>query len=205
MMTHMLNDKPTLNRRGFLAALTATAVVPSQVLALTSAQAEVLVGRLVSDINKVIASGKSLNGMIRDFEGIFNRYGDVRIIARSALGADARRMSGAQERAYVKAFTGYISRKYGKRFNEFVGGRIEVNGARKVKSFYEVQGTAHLKGQAPFEVNFLVSDKSGKDLFFDMVIEGISLRLTEKSEIGAMLDKRRGNIDGLISDLKQAG
>ena len=204
-MTHMLSNSSLMNRRGFLAALTAVAVVPSQAVALNGAQAEVLVGRVVKDINAVIGSGKPLSGMISDFEGIFNRYGDVRIIARSALGADARRMSGAQERAYIKAFTGYISRKYGKRFNEFVGGRIEVNGARKVKSFYEVQGTAHLKGQAPFELNFLVSDKSGKDLFFDMIIEGISLRLTEKSEIGAMLDKRRGNIDGLISDLKKAG
>jgi phospholipid transport system substrate-binding protein len=205
----MLNKPVTLKRRGFLAATlaatVAVAAVPSQVLALTSAQAEVLVGRVVKDINKVIGSGKPLSGMISDFEGIFNRYGDVRIIARSALGPDARRMSSGQERAYVAAFTGYISRKYGKRFNEFVGGRIEVNGARKVKSFYEVQGTAHLQGHAPFALNFLVSDKSGKDLFFDMIIEGISLRLTEKSEIGAMLDKRRGNIDGLITDLKTAG
>ncbi|GAA6208960.1 ABC transporter substrate-binding protein [Cognatishimia sp. WU-CL00825] len=194
-----------MKRRGFLAALAATTLVPMQALALTSGQAEVLVGKLVGDINNVIASGKSLSGMTKDFERIFKRYGDVRIIARSALGADARRMSGAQERAYISAFTGYISRKYGKRFNEFVGGRIQVNGARKVKSFYEVQGTAHLKGESPFELNFLVSDRSGKNLFFDMVIEGISLRLTEKSEIGAMLDKRRGNIDALITDLKRAG
>ncbi len=204
-MTHILNKGIAMNRRGFLAALAATVTLPSQVMALTGPQAEKLVGRVVKDINKVIASGKPLNGMIRDFETIFKRYGDVRIIARSALGPDARRLSTAQERAYVTAFTGYISRKYGKRFNEFVGGRIEVNGARKVKSFYEVAGTAHLSGRAPFELNFLVSDKSGKDLFFDMIIEGISLRLTEKSEIGSMLDKRRGNIDGLISDLKKAG
>jgi len=201
----MLNKGIAMNRRGFMAALAATATLPSQVLALTSSQAKVLVDRVVADINKVIASGKSLNGMIRDFETIFKRYGDVRIIARSALGADSRRLSAAQERAYVSAFTGYISRKYGKRFNEFAGGRIEVNNARKVKSFYEVQSTAYLSGQSPFEVNFLVSDKSGKDLFFDMVIEGISLRLTEKSEIGAMLDKRRGDLNGLIADLKKAG
>ncbi|SHG90236.1 phospholipid transport system substrate-binding protein [Cognatishimia maritima] len=194
-----------MNRRGFIAALAATAALPSQLMALTSSQAEVLVGRLVDDINKVIASGKSLSTMVRDFEGIFKRYGDVKIIALSALGPDARGLSGAQERAYVDAFTGYISRKYGKRFNEFVGGRIEVDGTRKVNSFYEVQGTAYLKGEAPFQLNFLVSDRSGKDLFFDMIIEGISLRLTEKSEIGAMLDKQRGNIDGLITELKKAG
>ncbi len=194
-----------MKRRTFLAAVAATSLTPIQAFALTSAQAEVLVNKVVVDINKVIASGKSVPAMIKDFERIFNRYGDVRVIARSALGADARRLNKSQERAYVSAFTGYISRKYGKRFNEFAGGRIEVTGARKVKSFYEVKGTAHLRGEAPFALNFLVSDKSGKDLFFDMIIEGISLRLTEKSEIGAMLDKRKGNLDAFISDLSKAG
>ncbi len=194
-----------MKRRSFLAAVAATALVPMHALALTSSQAEVLVGKVVKDINAVIKSGKGLPSMIKDFERIFLRYGDVQIIARSALGADARRLTKSQQKAYVSAFTGYISRKYGKRFNEFVGGRVEVDSTRKVKSFYGVRGTAYLKGESPFELNFLVSDKSGKNLFFDMVIEGISLRLTEKSEIGAMLDKRKGNLDALIADLKKAG
>lgn len=194
-----------MKRRSFLAAVAATALVPMHALALTSSQAEVLVGKVVNDINAVIKSGKGLPSMIKDFERIFLRYGDVQIIAQSALGADARRLTKSQQKAYVSAFTGYISRKYGKRFNEFVGGRVEVDSTRKVKSFYEVRGTAYLKGESPFELNFLVSDKSGKNLFFDMVIEGISLRLTEKSEIGAMLDKRKGNLDALIADLKKAG
>lgn len=204
-MTHMLNKGNFMHRRSFLTAVSAAAFAPSFAAAFTSGDAETLVQRVVGDINKVIASGKSLPSMIRDFEGIFNRYGDVRIIARSALGPDSRRLSSSQERAYVSAFTGYISRKYGRRFNEFVGGKVEVNKTRKVKSFYEVQGRVLLPGSSPFDVKFLVSDKSGKDLFFDLVIEGISLRLTEKSEIGAMLDRRRGDINGLIADLKKAG
>ena len=194
-----------MNRRMFLAAASAAALVPAQTFALSSNEAEALVGKVVGDINKVIASGKNLNGMIGDFERIFQRYSDVSFIAGSALGPAARGLNGSQKTRYINAFTGYISRKYGKRFNEFVGGRIEVKTTRKVKSWYEVQGTAHLQGQSPFQVNFLVSDRSGKDLFFDMVIEGISLRLTEKSEIGAMLDQRRGNIDALITDLQKAG
>ncbi|MFY0594931.1 MAG: ABC transporter substrate-binding protein [Cognatishimia sp.] len=194
-----------MNRRMFLSTSAAAALLPAQLFALSSAEAEVLVDKVVGDINKVIASGKPLNRMISDFERIFKRYGDVAFIAGSALGPDARRLSGSQKTRYIDAFTGYISRKYGKRFNEFVGAEITVNGTRKVKSYYEVQSTARLSGEAPFALNFRVSNRTGKDLFFDMVIEGISLRLTEKSEIGAMLDKRRGDLDGLISDLKKAG
>ena len=157
------------------------------------------------NINRVIASGKPLSGMINDFERIFSTYADVNIIARSTLGADANRVSSAQMRAFTEAFRGYIARKYGKRFNEFVGGRIEVNSVKQVKSWHEVKSTAYLRGQSPFEVSFLVSDRSGKDLFFDMIIEGISLRLSERTEIGAMLDRRNGDVNALIADLKQAG
>lgn len=201
-----MQSKPT--RRMFLggvAASGAIALAPLPALALNDAQATQLVDRVVSDINKVIAKGGSLSGMIRQFERIFSRYADVAIIARSALGVDARRASSSQLRAYTAAFQGYIARKYGKRFEEFVGGEITVQNTRQVKSFHEVQATVKLRGQAPFDVNFLVSDKSGSPRFFDMIIEGISLRLSEKEEIGAMLDRRKGNLDQLISDLKTAG
>ncbi|GAA6181673.1 ABC transporter substrate-binding protein [Shimia sp. NS0008-38b] len=197
-----------LSRRKFVALTTSTALanmLASSSLALTDASAKQLIDAAVSDINRVISSGKALNAMIKDFERILVKYGDVSIIARSALGPDARSLSNSQLRSYTKAFQGYISRKYGKRFNEFVGGKVEVVGARPVKSFYEVTTKVTLKGQAPFQVNFLVSDKSGKDKFFDMIIEGISLRLSEKAEIGAMLDRRKGDINLLIQDLKKAG
>jgi phospholipid transport system substrate-binding protein len=201
----MMND---FTRRHALAtgfAALTVASLPTGAFALTDARAMALVNQVVVEINKVITSGKPLKRMISDFEKIFIRYGDVNIIARSTLGADARRASSAQMKTFIKVFRGYISRKYGKRFNEFSGGRIEVLSSRKVKSWHEVKSKAHLKGQAPFEIKFLVSDRSGKDLFFDMVIEGISLRLSERTEIGAMLDRRNGNIDALIADLRTAG
>ena len=196
------------SRRHVLAtglAFSGLAALPTGVLALTDARARTLVDAIVSEINRVIASGKPLSSMIADFERIFTRYADVNIIARSTLGADANRISSSQMAAFTKAFRSYIARKYGKRFNEFVGGRIEVNSVKQVKSWHEVKSTAYLRGEAPFEVSFLVSDRSGKDLFFDMIIEGISLRLSERTEVGAMLDRRNGDINAMIADLKKAG
>lgn len=172
--------------------------------ALSEGSATQLVDRLVADINAVIASGKSESAMYGDFERIFSRYADVPIIARYALGVEARRASPAQLRAFTAAFQRYISVKYGKRFREFIGGQIEVQGARTVKSGVEVKTLARLRGQAPFDVTFLVSDKSGKPLFFNMFIEGINMLLTERTEIGAMLDRRGGSIDQMIADLKAA-
>lgn len=194
-----------MNRRSFLTGLTASAaLVPAAPLwALNEAGASRLISSLVTDINKVIASGKAENAMFREFERIFKRYSDTSYIAAYALGVDARRASAAQKRNFSKTFQGYISRKYGKRFREFIGGSLEVKSVKRVKKWYEVSTTAFLQGQAPFEVTFLVSDRSGKDLFFNMYIEGVNLLLTERTEIGAILDSNKGDIDAMIAELKR--
>ncbi len=202
----MLNN--TLNRRHFLKtsmAGTVIAVLPLPALAQTEASAKQLVNSVVADINRVIASGKSENAMLRDFEKIFVQYADVPIMARYALGADARSASPAQLRQFTKAFQGYISRKYGRRFREFIGGQVDVRNARRIKAGYEVRTSVKLRGSSPFDVTFLVSDKSGRDKFYNMFIEGVNLLLTERTEIGAMLDARQGNLNQLIKDLNRTG
>lgn len=196
-----------LTRRNVVLGGAMLAFVPlaSPVLALSEGQASSHVTKLVAAINKVIGSGKSESGMIKDFEKIFVKYSDVNYLASYALGVDGRSASSGQKRAFAKAFQGYIARKYGKQFRAFIGGRLVVEQTKTVKNHIEVKAMAHLKGQAPFDVTFYVSDKSGKPLFYNMYIEGINLLLTERSEIGSMLDKRRGNLDQTIKDLKTAG
>ncbi|WP_298934274.1 phospholipid-binding protein MlaC [uncultured Ruegeria sp.] len=197
-----------LNRRHFIATtLTGVALtaIPVSAFAQTEASAKALVNSVVTEINRVIASGKSENAMLRDFEKIFVQYADVPIMARYALGVDARTASPSQLKKFTKAFQGYISRKYGRRFREFIGGEVNVRNARKIKAGYEVRTLVKLRGSAPFDVTFLVSDKSGRDKFYNMFIEGVNLLLTERTEIGAMLDARKGNLNQLIKDLDRTG
>lgn len=202
----MVNDG--LSRRGLLAAAAggfALSVAGLPAAALNVDEARTLVDKLVGDINAVIASGKSESAMIRDFERIFTRYADVRYISQSALGPAGRAASGSDMAAYTSAFQGYIARKYGKRFREFIGSQIQVTDARPIKSFYEVVSVAKLKGQSPFDVRWHVFDKSGKDLFFNIIIEGVNMLATERAEIGAMLDQAKGSIPALTAALKRAG
>lgn len=198
-----------LTRRSVVALGSAAAVsvllAPVTAQALTQSGAKSLIDRLVGEINAVIASGKSESAMYRDFERIFATYSDTAAIASSAFGPDARRASTAQKRAFSAAFQKYVARKYGSRFREFIGGRLEVQDVRSVKRWFEVKTIAYLRGEAPFEVTFLVSNRTGEPKFFNMLIEGINLLSTERTEIGAMLDKRRGDIDAMIADLKRLG
>lgn len=204
----MRNDAPhlRLSRRGFAVALAGAAAMalPLPAAALDVAEARALIDSAVADVNRIINSGKAETAMYGDFERLFVRYADVPVIARSALGPAARQASAAQMQAFTTAFQGYISRKYGRRFREFIGGQIEVVDAKPLKSYFEVISVAKLRGEAPFDLRWHVSDKSGRNLFFNIIIEGVNMLASERTEIQAMLDRRRGDIDALIVDLQTA-
>ena len=196
------------NRRQFGAlglSFGLVAGLPRIAHALTVNEARALVDRLVAEIFDVINSGRPEAQMLREFERLLVRYADVPIIARSVLGPPARSASGAQMRAFTEAFQGYIARKYGRRFREFIGGRVEVTGGRQVNQFFEIISTVRLRNESPFELRWLVSDRSGQDRFFNLIIEGVNLMTTERSEVGAMLDRRGGDLDALIAHLRTAG
>ncbi len=200
------NDRQTihLTRRAFgagLAAGTGFLALALPVRALTVDQARGLIDQAIAEVNKVINSGKAEAAMYADFENIFATYADVPTIARSALGPASKTASAAQMAAFTKAYQSYISRKYGRRFREFIGGKIEVTDARPYKSYYEVISTATLQGQAPFDLRWWVGDKSGKNLFFNIIIEGVNMLASERTEIGSILDKNGGDIDKVITEL----
>ncbi len=191
-------------RRGVLmlaAAGAAAAVLPLPGAAFTVADARQLIDSAVAEVNRIIASGKAEPAMLRDFEALFARYADVPTIARSALGPAARSASASDMQAFTRAFQGYIARKYGRRFREFIGGQIEVVDAKPLRSYFEVISIARLRGQSPFDLRWHVSDRGGRPLFFNIIIEGVNMLAAERTEIGAMLERRRGDIGALVQDL----
>lgn len=202
-------------RRAFLGALAtlgaAMGMGIAPVRAITQAQAEGLIAGVVRDLTGIVNSGGSVPGMIGAFETVLQRYGDMNVMARSALGAPARSASDAEIVAFTGAFRGYLARKYGRLlFSDYNAGTVEVTDARQVQSFFVVESRAILRrrsngSQEVLRVDWHVSDRSGRDLFFNMVIEGINLLTSERQEIGALLDQRRGDIARLTRDLATMG
>ena len=202
----MLNDAKTTRRSVLLGLAAASALATTPVLAATAAQAEAMIAKVVADVQAIINSGKGEGAMLRDFEQIFASYADVPIIAKSALGAPWRAASPDQQSGFVAAFRGYISRKYGKQFRAFIGGQITIVRSRDAgQKGILVETEAKLQGQAPFAVEWQVSDGSGRLKFVNLNIEGIWLLTTEREEIGALLDRRGGDLNRLIADLPQLG
>lgn len=195
-------------RRRLIAGLmggAALAALAGPAAALDVSAARTLVNRVVDDVNRIINSGESEAKMFADFETVFSKYADVNYIARAALGVRARSATRAQMASFTHAFKGYISRKYGRRFREFIGGKIQVTGAHPLNRFYEVVSVAKLRGEQPFDLRWWVVDRSGRYLFFNMIIDGVNMLATERTEIGSILDAEHGNIEKLIAKLKVSG
>lgn len=199
----MVNEFVT--RRAVLAAsvlIAGSAALPA--FALSDSQATSLVNKMSDDIVRTINSGQSESAMFRDFERLLKTYADMPTISRFALGPAARTASSSELSAYSNAFASYLSRKYGQRFRDFIGGKLEVRGTRSDSRAVIVQARALVPGQSPVAVEFHVSDRSGSAKVFNVIIEGINLLTTERTEIQALLDRQGGSVSKLTSALKQA-
>ncbi len=192
-----------LSRRVLLAGSAAFIATPS--LAINASSAETLITKVVDQINSIINSGKSESRMFNDFENVFAKFADVPIISASVVGPPWRSASNSQKRAFQKAFTRYMAVKYGRRFREWIGGKISVDRAEPWKSHFQVHTQAVMQGHAPFTVIFRVSGKSGKDLIFDMIIEGISLLKTEAVEVRATYDANGRDLGRTTKALQNIG
>jgi phospholipid transport system substrate-binding protein len=193
----------TPTRRAVLAGFGALALFPRPAAALTTGTAESLVRQMVDDIKRVINSGGSESAILSEFERLFERYADVPTIARFALGAPARGASQGDLRAYTDAFSTYIARKYGQRFEEFIGGDVTINRSRVDRNgIVVVETTADLRGEDPFAVDFHISDRSGSPRLFNVIIEGVNMLTTERTEIGALYDQAGRDVGALAQRLR---
>ena len=203
-----MRPDPSPSRRLVLTALAAAGLAPAlprTAAAVTPAAATTLVQQVATEITRIINSGRSEASMIGDFEQMMARYADMPTIAQSVLGPAARSASAGQVSAFAEAFRLYMSRKYGRRFREFIGGSVDVAGAQDTGRYVEVITSVNMRGEAPFEVRFRVWDRSGRPLFIDMLIEGVSLVISERAEVGAILDRNGGSIDATIQTLRGMG
>ena len=171
----------------------ASVLAAKPALAISKRNAVALVEDLVADITSMIRSEKTDTELTVLFESIVSKYADMNVIARSTLGPRARTASKPQLLKFRKAFQG------------FSGNQIILTNSRDRGKFFEVSASIDVEGSANVDVTFRVSDRSGEPRFFDIILEGISLLSSERVEIGALLDKRQGDINRLIIDIEELG
>lgn len=129
-------------------------------------------------------------------------------IARFAAGVVWRDMSEDQRTRFEGAFARFLSVVYARRFQEYSGGvgqggePYTMNGVVDAgrKGLLVKTSIARPDGP-PALVEWLVTDQPGRMVIADIVIEGVSLLITQREEIGGMLEVRGGDVEKLIADL----
>ena len=192
-------NKP--NRRIVIAGGVA-AFLPLRAFGLTEPAATAFVERVIDDFFEVINLNQPEAQMLRSFEQVFTPYADVDIIARSVLGPPYRQLTTAQKSAFSNAFGHYLSNKYGRQFREYRGADITITRVQDAGSKgFLVSSQMRVSGQSPWSLDWQISDRSGRTKIINLIIEGISLLTSEREEIRALLEARRGNVTELTNYL----
>ncbi len=198
--------RPAPTRRSLLAlAALAPALLAPAAAALEPEAARAHVRAAVDAVLELAARPGAPEAKAEPLAAILTRYAAMDGIARFAAGTAWRQMSDDQQSRYQRAFLAFLSKVYARRFADYSGetvtlGRVEDAGRRGLRVASQVsQATG-----TPIAVDWMVTDRPGRVVISDIVIEGVSLIVTQREEIGAMLSSRGGDIERLIADLQAA-
>lgn len=135
--------------------------------------------------------------------GLLDEATDFPLLARLVMGQYWRRASQAQRDEYVRLFRALAMKTMADRLNEYGGETFDITGSRAVDDRDTIVSTRILRpgGQQPVNVDWRVRDMGGRLAIIDIIAEGVSLVVTQRSE-AAEVAGRRG-IDGLLQEMRE--
>ena len=196
-----------MDRRSFLAATVAASALGFAAPASASEDAAAqLVRSVVDQVVGLIQSGAPRGQKVSQLRSIMESNVAMRDVAGFALGRYARGASAQQRDRYVDAYSGYVARTYVDRFSEYGGQQIEIVGVKDFGSKgYYVDSRTTYNGQF-VNIGWQVrQDRSGQLKINDIVVDGLSMLESQRSEFTQMLAGMGGNVDAFIDRLNTLG
>ena len=118
------------------------------------------------------------------FGKLFDKNFDVPSISRFVLGKYWKQASTDQKKKFIKTFRNYIVKTYSSRFGEYSGEQLELlNTENESNPKIFLVHTALQRQDAPIiKVDWRIGKKKDRFVILDIIIEGISLAVTQRSE-----------------------
>ena len=170
--------------------------------------AEILINRLVAQILTVISSDTNGQSQERRLMAAIESQTDLSLLARMIMGRYWRRANVRQQQAFVDIFRRYLLRSFTMRLRSYTGAdlgavqdRFSISGTQGVgKNDVVVRSKIYPPAGTPLAVDWRLRERDGRLFIIDLVVEGVSLLVTQRSEFGSVLE--RIGIDGLIGELR---
>ncbi len=139
------------------------------------------------------------------FREILTETFDLPTIARFTLGRFWRVASAGQKDEFVRLFEEFIVQAYSNRFKDLSGQGFKVRQSRElnardrlVLSEIEIE-----KGKPPIRVNWRVRLRNKDFRVIDVMVEGVSMSVTQRDEFAAVIRRNGGRIEGLLDALRR--
>lgn len=134
---------------------------------------------------------------------IINSVVDVDGVGRFCLGRYWRQASPAQQKQYLELFHEVLITNITSKLGEYKGVRFTLGRSRPQDEEEAVSTTVDRPNNPPTAVDWIISNPATNPKIIDVVAEGTSLRLTQRSDYASYLAHNNNNIDGLIAAMRQ--
>jgi phospholipid transport system substrate-binding protein len=193
-------------RRSILIAASiflARALVPA-IPAAAAADPAAMISNLGSRALEVLGKNATQAQRVARFRELLREDFDVPGIGRFVLGRYWNQATEEQRADYVKLFEDYIAMAYATRLAEYTGETLKVTGSRPEADGAIVSSQIlRPAGAAPVKVDWRLTGRDGNYKISDVSVDGISMAVTQRSEFASVIQHNGGQVQGLITMLRQ--
>jgi phospholipid transport system substrate-binding protein len=153
-----------------------------------------------------LASGaKNSDEQLRRLQAFIDDVVDVGAVARFCLGRFWRLATPAQQQEYVELFHQVLMNNVTARVGDYPQGgvKVTINTPERKEGGIYVSTTVERSPNPPVHVVWVVSMDGGRPRIIDLVAEGVSLRVTLRSDFTAFIQRHNNEIDALVNALRQ--
>lgn len=141
---------------------------------------------------------------IKEFEKLLSANFDMETIARFSLGRYWRQASEQQLEEYTALFKKMVLQVYSKRFNEYNGQTLRVNGSQATgKRDVIVNSFIDNGDNSKILIQWRVRQTEDGFKIVDIIVEGVSMVITQRSDFASVMQRGGGNVDVLINRLRE--
>ncbi len=134
---------------------------------------------------------------------ILRRAVDIEGVGRFVLGRWWRQASAAEQQEYMRLFEETLIRNLSARFGEYQGVRLSLGRAQqRAEEDVLVNTVIERPNMAPLSLDWRVGNVNGQPRVVDVIAEGTSLRLTQRSEYSAVIQRNNGQVSALLAAMR---